>query len=98
MSILTWEDWRVKQEREVPMTRVIADFPPDLSLDAKSQYLFVVSRVGRLSDEEQRALIERIERGKAEQVKLVPDASVVQDGLLARDGLIEGLQGLVRFL
>jgi len=80
------------------MTRVIADLPPDLPLDAKSQYLFAVSGKGRLSDVEERALIERIERGKAEQVKLVPDASVVQDGLLARDDLIEGLQGLVRFL
>src|SRR5947209_9750996 len=98
MSILTWEGWRVKQEREVSMTQVIADVPPGLSLDAKSQYLFAVNHVRRLSDEEQRALIERIERGKAEQVKLAPDASVVQDGLLARDDLIEGLQGLVRFL
>ncbi len=80
------------------MTKVIADLPPDLPLDAKSQYLFAVGGKGRLSGMEQRALIERIERGKAEQVKLIPDASLVQDGLLARDALIERLQGLVRFL
>ena len=57
------------------MTRVINTPPSDLPLDAKSQYLFAVSGKGRLSEEEQRALIERIERGKAEPATRAPSGS-----------------------
>ena len=67
----------------------------DVSLMAYDQYLCMVHWTPRLSEEEILQLLQRIARGKVEQLKACPDSRVLAQAKEARDHLVVGLQRLV---
>jgi RNA polymerase primary sigma factor len=67
----------------------------DISLMAHDQYMRLVNWTPRLSDEEIIQLLQRVARGKAEQMKACPDSQVLAQAKEARDHLVVGLQRLV---
>lgn len=71
---------------------------PHVSLMAYDQYMRFVNGTSILTEEEERALFERIERGKVERAKPYPDTYVLEDAQQARDRVVEGYQRLVIFM
>lgn len=67
----------------------------DVPLSAFEQYLRGVKVAAPLLDQEEAQLLRCIERGKVEQAKRCPDASVLQAAEQARARLVEGYQPLL---
>lgn len=61
----------------------------DVSLMAFDQYLREVRWIETLTDDEEAALVQQVERGKAEQGKAWPDRAVLLGAKEARDRLVE---------
>src|SRR5437868_1030045 len=70
----------------------------EVSLLARDQYMREVSWLPRLTDEERKPLLERIERGKRERLQLSPNEDVLKDAHQAQEALVESFQRLVIFL
>src|SRR5437667_1145021 len=66
-----------------------------ISLLALDQYMRWVKWTPELTLEEEGQLLERVERGKQEQLKLCPDRQVLEEAKQARDRLVAGFQPLV---
>lgn len=67
----------------------------DDPLSAFSQYMQEMRRIPRLTAEEEAQLIVCVERGKVEQRQVVPDPTILEQALQARNCLVEGYQPLV---
>ena len=67
----------------------------DVSLMAFDQYMRFVRWTPEATDEEVMQLLERVERGRFEQVKPYPDGQVVAEATEARDRLVAAFQPLV---
>ena len=77
------------------MTKVIGQYDDrDVSLMAVEQYFRQLRWSAPMSREEEAALLERVQRGKAERDRACPDAHVIEDARVARDRLVEGMQPL----
>ena len=70
----------------------------DVSLMAMDQYMRFVRWTPELTPEEEKCLLERVERGRQEQRKSVPNHQVLEEARQARDRLVEGLQALVIYI
>ncbi len=66
-----------------------------VSLLALDQYMRLVKWTPELTLEEEEQLLERVERGKQEQVKSCPDGQVLAEAKQACDRLVAGFQPLV---
>ncbi len=66
-----------------------------ISLLALDQYMRWVKWTPELTLEEEGQLLERVDRGKQEQLKLCPDRQVLEEARQARDRLVAGFQPLV---
>src|SRR5437764_4507200 len=67
----------------------------DVSLLAIDQYMRFVKWTRELTLEEEGQLLERVERGKQEQVQPSPDRQVLAEAKQAYDRLVVGFQPLV---
>lgn len=70
----------------------------DISLMAFDQYMRFVRWTPEATDEEVLQLLERVERGRFEQVKPHPDGQVVAEAIQARDRLVAAFQPLVIYI
>src|SRR5579859_614506 len=77
------------------MTQVIGSFAGEESLQADDLYFQSARQIAPLSREEEAVMLERVARGKQEQMVACPDARVLAEAKAARDRLVEGFQGLV---
>ena len=67
----------------------------DVSLSALDQYVRSVKWSVPMTHEEEAQLVERVERGKVEQLNAFPDRRVLEDARQARERLVEGFQPIV---
>jgi RNA polymerase primary sigma factor len=67
----------------------------DVSLMALDQYMRQLRGMCPLTDEEEKRLVQCVERGRAEAFQVWPDKQVLEEAKQARDRLIEGFLRLV---
>ena len=74
---------------------MVRDEDSHASLMALDQYLRQLRGVCPLTDEEEKRLVQRVERGRVEASEMWPDKEVLEEAKEARDRLIEGFLRLV---
>ena len=77
------------------MTSVCDQDDQDVSLMAYDQYMRFVKWTARVSEEEEKQLLQRVELGQCERMKRCPDTQVLTEAKQARDRLVEAYQPLV---